>query len=763
MKPYGVVIVLVSLMLFNTSRAQCGVGRTVRFIRWSGVAPESATPVFVYSASGEEESLAGACLARCRELQDCAAVVIAYGRGNCQGIADETTARLKVDNDVAMFKKVCMSLPENCNGRWWALENTPGYHLHSEGSHLKILGNTTIYDCYDAVFSRGDQKFRSAQWIVPQGDFDPDVMYTSDSMIGNCILNRENRFTEPESYRVSNYYTVYIENQCAHDYPKKIDRCSYEEYYNQTLRHVEFTVKNYTKDECKTLCERAEQFICRGFTWISEGYVKGGGGRGLCDLHSEDLITTGSWLLRRISSATYYRRVVCLNITVECEGEEMLVTYTPRGLFRGRVYVPGRGEQCSARARGSTVQLTLPMRGDCDVNFAYGISNGPSGVINRTMAYVMVMIQNNPIIQTAGDRWVRVGCSPDARVAKHVDTTVSVRDIGGYKKPSLSREAEAPGLASPAAASAVYGASTTPVSMYVVRALDDSGAGAVSLGEPLELRIETTDTTEIKAYHLVASSRLGDSSVLLLDGKGCPTRQVDFPSFTRTYTGGMQRLSARFKAFRFPTSHVVRFAVMVRFCDDKCIQVECNSKLQTTNRNTRQTNDTFYEWSDDMPPVQASVRAEDPSLEGVEDTASIRAEEQARRDVVARGGAACGRAAEDALELELDLLVDSKDILSTDTLVRADHRSTYPVEVNVPDGSMVCVHELLLVSLALAWLAVQIILLLGCCVLVKRYRNLAEMSVQKEYTSFDNVGFDTVSTHRRVHWPDQNIDILHAT
>lgn len=34
------------------------------------------------------------------------------------------------------------------------------------------------------------------------------------------------------------------------------------------------------------------------------------------------------------------------------------------------------------------------------------------------------------------------------------------------------------------------------------------------------------DATEIRAYHLVASSRLGDSSVLLLDSRGCPTGQV---------------------------------------------------------------------------------------------------------------------------------------------------------------------------------------------------------------------------------------------
>ena len=35
-----------------------------------------------------------------------------------------------------------------------------------------------------------------------------------------------------------------------------------------------------------------------------------------------------------------------------------------------------------------------------------------------------------------------------------------------------------------------------------------------------------TDESEIEAYHLVASSRLGDSSILLLDSRGCPTGQV---------------------------------------------------------------------------------------------------------------------------------------------------------------------------------------------------------------------------------------------
>lgn len=70
--------------------------------------PDKATPVFVYSASGEEDSLTGACLSRCRELEDCAAVIVLYSRGNCQGVAAMHDMQLKVDNNAAYFTKVCL-------------------------------------------------------------------------------------------------------------------------------------------------------------------------------------------------------------------------------------------------------------------------------------------------------------------------------------------------------------------------------------------------------------------------------------------------------------------------------------------------------------------------------------------------------------------------------------------------------------------------------------------------------------------------------
>lgn len=723
------------LLIIPSTNSQCSIGQTLTFSRWSGVSPERVAPVFVYAARGDEPSLAAACLARCKDLQDCDAVTLTHGKGHCYGVAASRNTLLNVDNDSTYFEKICLELPKQCDQRWWSLESTPGYRLHSEGMNMKVILNATAHECYAALvtLSNPSIRYRSAQWVVIGEDFDAEQMRKDSSITGNCVLNTENKFTEPESYRVANYHTLYIENECQHDYPEKIDRCSYEEYYNQTLKHVELTLNKKTKDDCKTACESEEHFVCRGFSWRQRDVTDGS--LGDCSLHSEDLLTIGSWLMKKSPNTFYYRRVICLNISVQCSDTQLTVSYEPRGSFRGRLYVPGRGDQCGARANNGKVQLTLPLQGDCDVNFAHALSKGPNGLVNRTMAYVTVMIQNNAIIQTAGDRWVRVGCSPQKHApAQQVQTAIAVTV---NSKPTIINEASA-SYSNTGGASTVFNNSQwnpPPLTMYVVRADSDAGDidNVVSLGEILELRIETTEAAEIEAYHLVASSRLGDSSVLLLDSQGCPTGQVDFPPFSRQWLDSTQRLSAKFKAFRFPTSHVVRFAIMVRFCDTKCIPRNCGRA-----RSTRETNET----------QSAEIRI--------------------GSGVLAQSGLQpCTPAPHSRIPLELEFVVGSKDVLSADTLVRADHRSNIPEDILSAgmlseSGSLVCMHEIVVVSLALGWLAVQLMLLLGCCLLVKRYRNLAEMNMQKEYQSFDNVGFDTISTHRRVHWPDQNVDILHV-
>lgn len=81
-------------------------------------------------------------------------------------------------------------------------------------------------------------------------------------------------------------------------------------------------------------------------------------------------------------------------------------------------------------------------------------------------------------------------------------------------------------------------------------------------------------------------------------------------------------------------------------------------------RNAREANDTSYEWTEDG--VTAAVQED----EGWD--------KRQGGGVVAQGGpAGCGGAgAGGRVPLELEVVVGSRDVLSADTLVRADHRAT---------------------------------------------------------------------------------------
>lgn len=75
------------------------------------------------------------------------------------------------------------------------------------------------------------------------------------------------------------------------------------------------------------------------------------------------------------------------------------------------------------------------------------------------------------------------------------------------------------------------------------------------------------DATNLRAGHLVASSGDGLDSLLLLDWRGCPPEPSTFPILNLTPPNSM---TARFKAFRFPSSPVLRFSLMMMFCDQPC-------------------------------------------------------------------------------------------------------------------------------------------------------------------------------------------------
>lgn len=52
-------------------------------------------------------------------------------------------------------------VPEDCVERWWTLEVTPGYHLHTDVPNSKAILNTTLDDCYRALITHhGDKLYR---------------------------------------------------------------------------------------------------------------------------------------------------------------------------------------------------------------------------------------------------------------------------------------------------------------------------------------------------------------------------------------------------------------------------------------------------------------------------------------------------------------------------------------------------------------------------------------------------------------------------
>lgn len=86
-------------------------------------------------------------------------------------------------------------------------------------------------------------------------------------------------------------------------------------------------------------------------------------------------------------------------------------------------------------------------------------------------------------------------------------------------------------------------------------------------------------------------------------------------------------------------------------------QIVCSP---SQGRTARQTNDTLYNWSEDS--VTAAVQ-EDGAWDQPQGAG-----------VVAQGGkAGCG-GGNGRVPLELEMVVGSRDVLSADTLVHADHR-----------------------------------------------------------------------------------------
>uniref|UniRef100_A0A8D9F324 ZP domain-containing protein n=1 Tax=Cacopsylla melanoneura TaxID=428564 RepID=A0A8D9F324_9HEMI len=115
-------------------------------------------------------------------------------------------------------------------------------------------------------------------------------------------------------------------------------------------------------------------------------------------------------------------------------------------------------------------------------------------------------------------------------------------------------------------------------------------ASETQLGQDLELAIDIEppfNVSMVRAGHLVASSGDGRDSLLLLDYRGCPPDPRTFPALTPHPDPGVNALSAIFKAFRFPSSPILRFSLVLTFCETVCQPIDCGNGLESYGKRKR--------------------------------------------------------------------------------------------------------------------------------------------------------------------------------
>lgn len=83
----------------------------------------------------------------------------------------------------------------------------------------------------------------------------------------------------------------------------------------------------------------------------------------------------------------------------------------------------------------------------------------------------------------------------------------------------------------------------------------------------VEFAVKFLDTSVLRAGHLVASSGDERDSLLLLDWRGCPPDPSTFPALV---SRDPHTLSALFKAFRFPSSPILKFSLILTICEGIC-------------------------------------------------------------------------------------------------------------------------------------------------------------------------------------------------
>lgn len=133
-------------------------------------------------------------------------------------------------------------------------------------------------------------------------------------VLGRCILSRDDKNTEPDSFRVAPLSDEYIENNCevvtnGESEQFLDDLCAYEHFPGSALMYAETLYIGLNDRQCQERCFKESKFFCKGITFQRfEGTEST-----RCFVHSEDVMSVGPRALVAMPDAYYLKRVQCLN------------------------------------------------------------------------------------------------------------------------------------------------------------------------------------------------------------------------------------------------------------------------------------------------------------------------------------------------------------------------------------------------------------------------------------------------------------------
>ncbi|XP_057669969.1 uncharacterized protein LOC130902128 [Diorhabda carinulata] len=657
------------------------------------------------------------CIAKCLTRDDCSSFVLFYSVSKCYyyssnfSVVDDKDQ--VIDENVAWFIKKCLVTGSSCN-KLWVFDRIPGATLI--GNDTKTLQRPiSRTDCEQYCLNETQFPCRSTKFTIIQ--IGPDSSTGIDGypygpnnynagVDGICILSNTDRHQLPSSFRVSDYEDEYLENQCSPNIENRNEFCAYEEYENMTLSNKDMLFERKTKEECQKMCDIFEPFNCRSFTIINGN---------LCYLHSEDTKIYGPNSLQDLAGAIYYEKANCLNISVTCSETYMTINYKPEINFKGKMYMEGFSDNpvCSANGQGgyNAISLQIPLlTGQCGIIKA-------DGPVNRTLLSGNLLLQYNSYIQTQNDRLIRVGCIFGNETKVVIGTGVHVSPM----LPNRGSVIIIPG----------NNATVPNVIMKVVDAHTGDEISDSQIGQDLQLQIilNKPDNLDIWASHLIAMTEKNDESIFLLDDRGCPTDPNIFPSLRKIRTDDYVELVANFKAFKFTNSPIIRFSVIIQFCVGICAPINCGGNILSHGRRKRQIT----------------------KIETINGTTAVKINPTNNKQKSSQMF---------EMPLEYIMVVRDTNKYISDRLVIGDNKilvAGYDFATNE-----VCLDYSLVIALIILWILVQLFFIIGCIVLVRRYKRYYQHECTRQSLEelHKNFGLGTSNLdNRRVHWAD-NENIL---